>query len=101
MLVGTASYPQASQATEPERHPFLSLPVDHQAQWLRGHVQGMAAVLYRYDDQASLCLLRWYAEDPTGRLASVRQSMTDFPDELPSTILVAYALRECGSFGAS
>lgn len=46
------------------------------------------------------CILNWYFEDQTKAGAQILRGISDYPDNQPSSIVIALAKRACGEISA-
>jgi len=100
-LVLSLSYPQVSVAEGLTAKDFLGWGVEAQTGFLHNSVVMAATVSSRRDTQHAGCITAWFFDDRGIRAdvrAEVDQTLRDFPEYHPATVLVALIERECGAF---
>ncbi|MEM9316921.1 MAG: hypothetical protein AAGA95_20115 [Pseudomonadota bacterium] len=93
----TASYPQLSKGQNITNSDFLSWPEARQSWWVISGVMMAGHVTHRRDAAKGSCIWDWYLDAPDERLAQLKGTMRDYPDHLPTGIVIAWLEKACGS----
>lgn len=75
---------------------FLKLSESQQHWWYFGALQAITHMAYLHDEQKALCVWNWLPADTENKKALLQKSFAQYPDESPTSILIALLQRDCG-----
>lgn len=75
---------------------FLKLSESQQYWWYFGALQSITHMVYLHDEQKAMCVWNWMPTETEKKKAQLKRSFEQFPDESPTSILIALLQRSCG-----
>lgn len=89
-------YPQFSTARDLTNADFLKWPEARQTWWVLSSVTMAGHVVRLRDEVKGECIWDWYLSDPDARFAAIQDTMRQYPDHLPTGIIIAWLEKHCG-----
>ena len=76
---------------------FLKWSENTQRWWLGAAVVMAGHVVHLHDRAKAKCVWDWYFDDPAKAQAQIYGTMNQYPDLVPSTVVIAWAQKKCGA----
>jgi len=84
------------QASTLKGSDFLKLSKSQRHWWYFGALQSITHMVYLHDEQKAKCVWNWMPTETEKKKAQLAKSFKQFPDESPTSILIALLQRSCG-----
>jgi len=91
LILSTSTHAGALKGSD-----FLKLPEVQQHWWYFGALQSITHMVYLHDEQKAMCVWNWMPTDTEKKKEQLKKSFEQFPDESPTSILIALLQRDCG-----
>lgn len=88
--------PKSSTARDITNAGFLTWPEARQTWWVLSSVTMAGHVARLRDEAKGDCIWDWYLADPEARFAAIQNTMRQYPDHLPTGIIIAWLEKHCG-----
>ena len=85
----------ASASAEPQ-NSFLQLKHEERYWWINGAVLTLAHYVSVTDKPKGECISSWYLKDRAARQKLIEDSIAQYPNEIPTTIVFGLLTRTCG-----